>query len=382
MLYEVTVYQNGFVHKVKSIEAKNHEEAARLASIGLSFSHMRVAGKTKKRYNREFKEVKAEPKFYPAYARKQGYSILVMRDNLPEFSVYKSKTERDDALKCITSTYAESVKAKEALTDITAYSEETSGSESGLTFPKTSSGSATSATWRDWLTRENTDKPSGSVSVDVMATTAWPSGLSRSHSKRDQTFLATVQDLSGVDPNPHPGTNSKMVAMAGKTIKVKMQSKDYFLGDGWVWKKEWLDFSTIKAKIKFMDNPKDTRVAFLDSMKATMGETYHFKKCECGCDAFFNGHFYYDPKWLEPSDEEALNDRQNVETSREEDSIYSRRRKSTRNGTGAWFSPGRVARIAQFGSKAPRGIARVDYRRIIPSGSVKRRDENTDSDTA
>lgn len=310
MEYKVKAYHRGELRYKGKQEAQSAKDAAKLfySTIGGNVSHFVVTGKTTVRLTKKFVKVDAEPRFWKVVKNGTAPAILVMFDNLAEFSVYKSVEERDKAyeeiLKCTTSTSVESARTEAEQIVTTASSEETEDTKSTLMSRKTLSGSVTNATWRDWLTRDSTGKSSGIAKSGDTAIDTWSSGSKASRSKPVKTFLATVKPLPKENA-PWPGVNSNMQAMAGKTYLFKDNGGSFapYHSKGYVWIKRWLDTENIYAKVKDMGEVEPHITKYGTKIKFNgefAGKILHLKKCGCGCGAYYyNEDSYYYPEWLE-----------------------------------------------------------------------------------
>jgi hypothetical protein len=129
MNYTTTLFYKGRKISENEFDAKSHLQAAKYARMTFydTIDHIRVVGKTVKRYTWGLKLIKGEPRLFKANVTSRP-SILLMVDNAVEFTRYPSTEARDKAFEeasCIPSLSAASVAASPEPTDTTASSEET-----------------------------------------------------------------------------------------------------------------------------------------------------------------------------------------------------------------------------------------------------------------
>lgn len=310
MVYKVAVFFKGQVLMRDKVEATSPLLAAKKAKRPMQWSHMAVAGKSIRRYNKNFKVVTDEPTVSELMFAGKYNSLLVMFGTLAE--VYKFKTKKDaelaheEVLRCIISTSAASVAVNRVLTGIIVFLDETRGSRSSSTSPKILSGSVTDVTWKEGPTLGVTARRSGIDKSEDTDTNTWYSGSKVFPSRLGQTLLATVKKLP--DSFVWPGTNRSMKKMEGKTLEFKYKGthsgKKYYIAKGFFWLEEWMDISRIVATVKELPTGTvgklKTRI-LIPYDSAYAGKTLALDLCHCGCGCYrYDMTTYFMPQWLEP----------------------------------------------------------------------------------
>lgn len=255
MKYQVSIFMSGLQMRRLEVDAPTHRKAAWFAKGGYmsAFEHIRVVGKTVRRYNRKLQLIKGDLQLFKSQKGSKKV-IIALIGRYSEFYRFASGELRDKTFmevnECIVSQFVGSVKQDPAPTDITALSAETSASKSILTSRKTLNGSAASVTILEKLTQFSIEKISGKSSAEDTVKVEWSRGSKVSPSKSSTTTLwATVKKLPGNHEVDYPGTNRHMVDMEGKTIALNPYKRNLYWGKEWLWKTEWLDFDKITASI-------------------------------------------------------------------------------------------------------------------------------------
>lgn len=315
MNYQVTLFHKGRAVWRNEIETSSPKQAAHEAYTNFmnSFSHALVVGKKSvKRFDSNFKLIKAEPALFKAYFRGHP-AVMIHFGKTIEFYCFENPKQRDEIYEelCTLSTPAESVNLDKAQTDITASLEETSATKSGLMFPKILNGFATNVTWTARLIQESIDKPSGIVKSKSTATAEWSSGSKASHSKRSPIF-ATVKNVRRT--SEFPTFNEHMKKMIGKTIEVvpfKFGGKTVWKmtsGKNWNFLEKWLDFNSVTLMVKNL--PEGTVHTLSSGVQEQFshpelcGKTKAFLRCGCGCGMYqTDTSGYYAKEWLQLPDQ-------------------------------------------------------------------------------
>jgi hypothetical protein len=302
--YTYHLYTSGMVSDSRIVNAKSLKEVWRLAVRGYDkISHITIQGKTLKRYNRKGALIKDAPVVFKTYSRKY-FAILAMFGNVGEIYEFASMDERDECFteaQCIVSQFAASAKADPEPTVTIVSSEETNASNSGLTSKKTWSGSAASATWQDLLTRSSIAKSFGADSVDDSESEEWWLGSMDSHSEPETTTFATVKTLP--TDSKEIGVNEYMLELQGHTIAVKRNPDGTFMGEGWKWRSDWLDFDTLYFDVVGGSHSADG-LDWVKAMGKYVGHTHELHPCS---DHYSDGEWCFAKAWLVPSNKKFVN---------------------------------------------------------------------------
>lgn len=303
MKYTVTFFAGGRITASAEVEAKTHKGAfygAIEAVPGFpAYTHIRLATPKKVfRYDVNYGKIKGDLRIFKCKVSMK-FAILALVENHPEFFRYNSKEDRDatfdEVSECIKFLSAAYVVPSLEPTGITAFSEETGGSKTGLTERKISNGSAENVTILEKLTRLSIDKNSGKSNVGGMAGSAWSDGSPTARSKSNNSIFATVDVREGM-----AGVTPGMFKQNGKTVEVAFHSKIngdkiYQAKDGYLYKPGWLNFSYATLKVK-SEKPFTGQLLWKREHSRHLGKTAMFTEAL--------GHWHawdlcWDPEWLE-----------------------------------------------------------------------------------
>jgi hypothetical protein len=292
--FKVTLY-NKKGHRVlqHKVQAKTHKLALTSIKTIAKWVHACVVGDTVKRYNKNLKLITVAPKYFKTFVGSTP-SILIMFNTYPEFHSYEDIKERDMVYEeiCIKFPSAVFAKTSPAQTDTTVSSEETSGSNGGLTEQKILSGFAENATTQDAPTPSNTVKSSGKSKYVVSENHEWKSGYKNVPSKSN---TSTSYDFLGIfigeKERKHGGLSfmTGMKPLVGKVLPFKLYGDDKYVmvnNPTYIVEKEWVQ------KVDYSSLPQTSLSSeAIDKMHESLNKSAkrHFKFV--GKEKLVNGKF-------------------------------------------------------------------------------------------